>query len=134
MVLEIKHKFEFPHRKDIWVLISERYEDNFISPHLVVRLSRLLETRSSCFYEVDHFVIRFQQDRYYDSFDCKVVSLEGIRVVLGNSWLKERRATFNEEINSLRVRIHGQWTRQWIKKSGSDTVNPDPIHCGSTGP
>lgn len=40
MVFEIRNKITFPHGKGIWVLISDRFEENLISSRLAKRLSQ----------------------------------------------------------------------------------------------
>lgn len=60
MVFEIRNKFEFPHGKGIWVLVSDTFEGT----RSAERFSQDSAIRSLCYY--DDFVIQFNYGEYYE--------------------------------------------------------------------
>lgn len=70
MVFKVKYTFTVPHRKGIWIIIGDQYNDYFISPCLVERLSQHPEAGSFCYYNDGHFVIQFECGEYIDDAKC----------------------------------------------------------------
>lgn len=62
--------FTFPHGKLIKVIFSDQYEDNYVSPSLAARLSRLYEARSSCYYKGDYFIVQFKLGEFIGGAKC----------------------------------------------------------------
>lgn len=88
----------------IVVILSDQYEDNFISHGLTVRFSQ--HPWSFYYYKDDHFIIQFEHDGdYIDGAECYLYEpiSKGHQVILGNKWLDDRTATFDKTTNILQI-------------------------------
>lgn len=103
MRIIVQHPFTFPHGQTIRIILSDQYEDNYISPSLAKRLFVHLEARSSYFYIDDHFIVQFEVGEFIDDAKCCLDKrlLEDHPMILGKVWLNKRIANFYKISNIL---------------------------------
>lgn len=86
------------------VILSDKYDDKFVSYDMVERLSKHPKTGSFCYHKDGLFVIQLGNRRdNIDSAQCCLYEpkLQDYQIILGNKWLDERNATFNQTTSIL---------------------------------
>lgn len=118
MILLVNTEFVFPSGKITKIAISGWTNQNLIATSFVEELLQDPKNQRYCEYVKDHDVIQFHHRRdYLDSTKCQVCDfpLTNTLVILGKQWIKERKVTFNREIQVLPLCNYDVWYRLQLK-------------------
>lgn len=94
-MIEVRTKFNLSSRKLFKVLISDRFEKNYISTHMIEKILEDEENQNVCHYYGDGFYLQFGHGPYTNDLECKISPLEDHEIVLGKSWINERHVNYD---------------------------------------